>query len=103
MVGLILMAVLAPLAATLIQMAISRSREYLADEGGAKISGKPYGLAGALEKLSRASQAMPMDAKPATAHLFIVNPLTGQAFMNLFSTHPPVAERIARLRSLRSA
>jgi heat shock protein HtpX len=103
MVGLILMAVLAPLAATLIQMAISRSREYLTDEGGAKISGKPYGLAGALEKLSRASHAMPMDAKPATAHLFIVNPLTGQAFMNLFSTHPPVAERIARLRSLRSA
>lgn len=103
MVGLILMAVLAPLAATLIQMAISRSREYLADEGGAKISGKPYGLAGALEKLSRASHAMPMDAKPATAHLFIVNPLTGQAFMNLFSTHPPVAERIARLKSLRPA
>ncbi|MFZ4438368.1 MAG: zinc metalloprotease HtpX [Syntrophales bacterium] len=103
MVGLILMAVLAPLAATLIQMAISRSREYLADEGGARISGKPYGLAGALEKLSRASQAMPMEAKPATAHLFIVNPLTGQAFMNLFSTHPPVTERIARLRSLRPA
>lgn len=103
MVGLILMAVLAPLAATLIQMAISRSREYLADEGGARISGKPYGLAGALEKLSRASQAMPMEAKPATAHLFIVNPLTGQAFMNLFSTHPPVAERVARLRSMRPA
>lgn len=103
MVGLILMAVLAPLAATLIQMAISRSREYLADEGGARISGKPYGLAGALEKLSRASQAMPMEAKPATAHLFIVNPLTGQAFMNLFSTHPPVAERIARLRTMRPA
>lgn len=103
MVGLILMAVLAPLAATLIQMAISRSREYLADEGGARISGKPYGLASALEKLSRASQVMPMEAKPATAHLFIVNPLTGQAFMNLFSTHPPVAERIARLKRLRPA
>jgi len=101
LVGMILMAVLAPLAATLIQMAISRSREYLADEGGAKISGKPYGLAGALEKLSRASQVMPMEAKPATAHLFIVTPLTGQAFMNLFSTHPPIAERIARLRSMR--
>jgi heat shock protein HtpX len=101
MVGLILMAVLAPLAATLIQMAISRSREYLADEGGAKISGKPYGLAGALEKLSQASQVMPMEAKPATAHLFIVNPLTGKAFMNLFSTHPPIAERVARLRSMR--
>jgi heat shock protein HtpX len=103
LVGLILMAVLAPLAATLIQMAVSRSREYLADERGAKISGKPYGLAGALEKLSRASQAMPMEAKPATAHLFIVNPLTGQAFMNLFSTHPPVAERVARLRRMRPA
>lgn len=103
MVGLILMAVLAPLAAALIQMALSRSREYLADEGGAKISGKPYGLAGALEKLSRASQVMPMEAKPATAHLFIVNPLTGRAFMNLFSTHPPIAERITRLRSMRPA
>ncbi len=100
-VSLMLMAILAPIAATLIQMAISRSREYLADEGGAKISGKPYGLAGALEKLSRASQITPMDAKPSTAHLFIVNPLTGQAFMNLFSTHPPIEERIARLRSMR--
>ncbi|MDD5171030.1 MAG: zinc metalloprotease HtpX [Syntrophales bacterium] len=99
--GLILMAILAPIAATLIQMAISRSREYMADEGGAKISGKPYGLAGALEKLSRASQVVPMDANPSTAHLFIVNPLTGKAFMNLFSTHPPIEERIARLRSMR--
>lgn len=99
-VGLILMALLAPLAATLIQMAISRSREYLADEGGAEIAGNPYGLAGALEKLSRASQAMPMNANPSTAHLFIVNPLTGRAFMNLFSTHPPIEERVARLRSM---
>lgn len=100
-VGLILMAVLAPLAATLIQMAISRSREYLADDEGAKISGNPYGLAGALETLSRASQATPMDANPSTAHLFIVNPLTRRAFMNLFSTHPPIEERVARLRSMR--
>ncbi|MDQ5985544.1 MAG: Protease HtpX [Syntrophus sp. SKADARSKE-3] len=100
-IGMILMAILAPIAATLIQMAISRSREYMADEGGAKISGKPYGLAGALEKLSRASQISPMDASPSTAHLFIVNPLTGKAFMNLFSTHPPIEERIARLRSMR--
>jgi heat shock protein HtpX len=100
-VGLILMAVLAPIAATLIQMAISRSREYLADAGGAKISGKPYGLAGALEKLSRASQTIPMDANPSTAHMFIVNPLTGRSLMNLFSTHPPIEERIARLRSMR--
>jgi heat shock protein HtpX len=100
-VGLILMAVLAPIAATLIQMAISRSREYLADAGGAKISGKPYGLAGALEKLSRASQAIPMNANPSTAHMFIVNPLAGRSLMNLFSTHPPIEERIARLRSMR--
>ncbi len=100
-VGLILMAVLAPIAATLIQMAISRSREYLADAGGAKISGKPYGLAGALEKLSRASQTMPMEANPSTAHMFIVNPLTGRSLMNLFSTHPPIEERITRLRSMR--
>ena len=100
-VSLIVMAILAPLAATLIQMAISRSREYLADAGGAKISGKPYGLAGALEKLSRASQAIPMDASPSTAHMFIVNPLTGRSLMNLFSTHPPIEERIARLRSMR--
>jgi heat shock protein HtpX len=100
-VSLILMAILAPIAATLIQMAISRSREYLADTGGAKISGKPYGLAGALEKLSRASQTMPMEANPSTAHMFIVNPLTGRSLMNLFSTHPPIEERIARLRSMR--
>ncbi len=100
-VGLIVMAILAPIAATLIQMAISRSREYLADEGGAKVSGKPYGLAGALEKLSRASQAIPMNANPSTAHMFIVNPLTGRSLMNLFSTHPPIEERIARLRSMR--
>lgn len=100
-VGLIFMAILAPIAATIIQMAISRSREYLADEGGAKVSKKPYGLAGALEKLSRASQAIPMDANPSTAHMFIVNPLTGKSLMNLFSTHPPVEERIARLRSMR--
>jgi heat shock protein HtpX len=100
-VGLILMAVLAPLAATLIQMAISRSREYLADAGGARVSGKPYGLANALEKLSRASQAIPMEANPSTAHMFIVNPLSGRSLMNLFSTHPPVEERVARLKSMR--
>jgi heat shock protein HtpX len=100
-VGMILMAILAPIAASLIQMAISRSREYMADEGGAQISGKPYGLAGALAKISGASQAAPMDANPSTAHMFIVNPLTGKAFMNLFSTHPPTEERIARLRAMR--
>jgi heat shock protein HtpX len=102
-ISLILMAVLAPLAATIIQMAISRSREYLADAGGAKISGKPYGLANALDKLSRASQAIPMKTNPSTAHMYIVNPLTGRSLMNLFSTHPPVEERIARLKSMRPA
>ena len=100
-IGLILMAVLAPIAAAIIQMAISRSREYLADAGGAKISGKPYDLAGALEKLSLASRVIPMEANPSTAHMFIVNPLTRRSLMNLFSTHPPVEERIARLRSMR--
>ncbi|HVO66837.1 MAG TPA: zinc metalloprotease HtpX [Syntrophales bacterium] len=102
-IGLILMAILAPIAATIIQTAISRSREYLADAGGAKVSGKPYGLAGALEKLSKASQIIPMEANPSTAHMFIVNPLTGKSLMNLFSTHPPIEERIARLRSMRPA
>jgi heat shock protein HtpX len=100
-IGLIAMAIFAPIAATIIQMAISRSREYLADAGGATISGKPAGLANALEKLSRASQAIPLEANPSTAHMFIVNPLTGRSLMNLFSTHPPVEERIARLRSMR--
>jgi heat shock protein HtpX len=100
-IGLILMAILAPIAAAIIQMAISRSREYLADAGGAKISGKPYDLAAALEKLSRASRAIPMEANPSTAHMFIVNPLTRRSLMNLFSTHPPIEERIARLRSMR--
>ena len=103
LIGLILMAILAPIAATVIQMAISRSREFLADAGGARISGKPYGLAGALEKLQRASQAIPMDANPSTAHMFIVNPLTGGSLMSLFTTHPPLEERIARLKSMRPA
>ncbi len=99
--GLILMAILAPIAAMLIQMAISRSREYLADEGGSHISGKPYGLASALGKLSQASQATPMNANPSTAHMFIVNPLTGRSMANLFSTHPPIEKRIARLKGMR--
>jgi len=100
-IGLIAMAIFAPLAAAVIQMAISRSREYLADARGASITKNPYGLASALEKLTNASQIIPMNAKPSTAHLFIVNPLSGKAFMNLFSTHPPLAERIARLRSMK--
>jgi len=100
-IGLIAMAIIAPIAAAVIQMAISRSREYLADAGGATITKNPYGLAGALEKMTKASQIIPMNANPSTAHLFIVNPLTGKSFMNLFSTHPPLEERIARLRSMK--
>jgi len=99
-VGLIFMAFLAPIAAMLIQMAISRAREYMADSTGAKIAGSPHGLASALEKLGHASQAIPLESRPETAHLFIVNPLSGRAFLNLFSTHPPLEERIARLRSM---
>ncbi|MCX5850561.1 MAG: zinc metalloprotease HtpX [Deltaproteobacteria bacterium] len=100
-IGLILLAVLAPIAALLIQMAISRSREYLADQGGARIAGNPYGLASALEKLSLASKAIPMDTNPATAHMFIVNPLSAKSFVNLFSTHPPIEERVRRLREMK--
>jgi heat shock protein HtpX len=100
-IGLIAMAIVAPIAAAVIQMAISRSREYLADAGAAGITKNPYGLAGALEKLTRAAKVMPMNAQPATAHLFIVNPLSGKALMNLFSTHPPLEERISRLRSMK--
>jgi len=101
--GMILLAILAPLAAMLIQMAISRAREYVADATGAQISRKPWALADALEKLERAATAMPMNASPSTAHLFIVNPLRGSSLLNLFSTHPPVEERIARLRAMRIA
>jgi heat shock protein HtpX len=100
MLSLLFMAILAPIAATLIQLAISRSREYFADSTGAAISGSPSGLARALEKLHYASQRLPMDANPATAHLFIVNPLTGGSLVNLFSTHPPIEERIRRLRRI---
>jgi heat shock protein HtpX len=98
--GLVLMLV-APIAAALIQMAISRSREYGADETGARICGDPEALARALEKLERGSAAIPMNVNPAEAHLFIVNPLSGQALAGLFSTHPPIPERIARLRAMR--
>lgn len=84
-----------------IQMAISRSREYAADAGGARIAGNPMYLANALHKLHMASQRIPMNANPATAHMFIVNPLSGRGLMRLFSTHPPMEERIARLESMR--
>lgn len=93
--------IVAPIAATLLQLAISRSREFVADEGGAEISGVPLALASALEKLSMQNQMQPIvDAKPATAHMFIVNPLRGGGLMKLFSTHPSMEERVARLREL---
>lgn len=101
LVGSLAMAILAPIMAMLIQMAVSRSREYLADATGAEICGKPRALANALGKLQNASHQIPMhDAKPATAHMFIVNPLTGGGMMSLFSTHPPMEERIARLQAM---
>ncbi|MGD8917111.1 MAG: zinc metalloprotease HtpX, partial [Syntrophobacterales bacterium] len=98
---LIVMSIVAPLAAVLIQMAISRSREYLADETGARLAENPRSLASALEKLAQASKRIPMqEAKPATAHMFIVNPLSGGGFASWFSTHPPVEERVRRLRAM---
>jgi len=100
--GVLVMSIIAPIAAMLIQMAISRSREYLADETGARLVHNPESLARALEKLSLGTQRIPMDASPATAHMFIVNPLTGRSLMNLFSTHPPIEERVERLRAMRS-
>jgi heat shock protein HtpX len=100
--GILVMSIIAPIAAMLIQMAISRSREYLADETGAHLAHNPESLARALEKLSLGVQRAPMDANPATAHMFIVNPLAGSSLMNLFSTHPPLEERVARLRAMHS-
>ncbi len=100
-VGLLVMSILAPMAAMLIQMAVSRSREYLADASGARFAGNPEGLARALEKLSAYNQRMPLAASPQTAHMFIVNPLSGKHLQGLFSTHPPISERIARLRGTR--
>jgi len=98
--GLIVMAVLAPIAALLIQMAISRTREFLADATGARLTRKPLVLASALERLHAAAEHMPLNANPATSHLFIVNPLSGRSFLRLFSTHPPIEERVKRLRTL---
>ena len=100
-IGALLMAILAPFAAMLIQMAISRSREYQADASGAQLCHRASGLAEALQKLDIAKRQVPMDAAPATAHLFIVNPLTSGGLASLFSTHPPIEERIARLRAMR--
>ncbi|GJL78661.1 MAG: protease HtpX [Nitrospinaceae bacterium] len=99
---MILMMILAPIAALLVQMAISRTREYKADHTGAVLMGSPDPLANALMKLERGAQQIPMNAEPATAHMFIVNPLTGKNMMALFSTHPPTEKRVAALMSLKS-
>jgi len=100
--GLIIMSILAPIAAVLIQTAISRSREYMADASGARFAENNEGLARALEKLGAYSGKLPMNANPSTAHMFIVNPLSGQKLMSLFSTHPPLDDRIARLRGFKT-
>ncbi len=100
-VAMIAMAVIAPIAAMLVQLAVSRSREFHADATGARLAGRAYPLAKALEKLDMAAHAIPMNANPATAHLFIMNPLSGASLMRLFSTHPSTEERIARLRAMR--
>lgn len=96
----IVILITAPIAAFLIQMAISRSREYMADATGAAIIHNPYGLASALRKIHLASQRVGINANPATAHMFIINPLSARGFASLFSTHPPVEERIARLEAM---
>jgi heat shock protein HtpX len=102
-IGLIVMSLLAPIGAMIIQMAISRSREYQADSTGAAIAGRPDGLAAALEKLGAYSRKLPMRANPTTAHMFIVNPLSGRSLQSLCSTHPPIEERVARLRGTPSS
>ena len=100
-IAALVMMIVAPIAAMLVQMAISRTREYEADKGGAILAGNPTWLATALLKLEKGSQIIPMeDARPATAHMFIVNPLRGGGLMNLFSTHPPIAERVKRLNDM---
>lgn len=100
--GALLMLFLAPLAATIIQLAISRSREFGADDTGARVGGDPEALASALEKLDAYSRRIPLPVNPAAAHLFIVAPLTGVSLQKLFSSHPPTAERVARLRGMAS-
>ncbi|HZR58569.1 MAG TPA: zinc metalloprotease HtpX [Terriglobales bacterium] len=96
-IGALLMLILAPIAAMLIQLAVSRSREYQADATGAHFTGNPYALASALSKLDAYSRRLPMQATPSTAHLFIIQPFLGMNFGSLFSTHPPIAKRIERL------
>jgi len=100
-IAALVMMIVGPIAAMMVQMAISRSREYGADAGGARIAGNPLHLANALKKLHMASQKIPMDANPATSHMFIVSPLSGGGILKLFSTHPPIEERIERLKSLK--
>ncbi len=100
-IALLAMMILAPMAAMLIQAAISRSREFSADAGGAQIAGNPYGLADALRKIEAASRRVPMDANPATAHMFIMKPFSGAGLMSLFSTHPPTEARIRALTDQR--
>jgi len=98
-IGLLATLIIAPIAASLLQLAVSRQREYLADATGAQLLGRPKPLANALETLEHAAQAVPMTVNPATASLYIVNPLTRRGFATLFTTHPPVAERVRRLRA----
>jgi heat shock protein HtpX len=101
LIGVLLFVILGPVAAVLIQLAISRSREYEADHTGAEVSHDPLALASALRKLERGTQAVPSQtAQPAFAHLYLVNPLSGQSLSGLFSTHPPLEERIRRLESM---
>jgi heat shock protein HtpX len=100
-IGAIFMMLLAPIAAMLIQMAISRSREYDADAASAKYVGSPYPLINGLQKLDGWSKRIPMQATPATAHMFIIQPFTGESIMRLFSTHPSTADRVARLQAMR--
>lgn len=102
-IGGLLMMILAPFAAMLVQMAVSRSREFEADRGGAAICGNPMSLANALLKLERGTEVIPMNVNPATAHMYIVNPLHGGAIASLFSTHPPTAQRVARLQEMARA
>lgn len=99
-IAALVMMIVGPIAALIVQMAISRSREYAADEGGARLAGNPRYLSNALRKLDSASRKVPMDANPATSHMFIVNPLSGAGLLKLFSTHPPIEERIARLETM---
>ncbi|MGE5372465.1 MAG: zinc metalloprotease HtpX [Solirubrobacterales bacterium] len=100
LIGTLVMAFVAPIAAMIIQMAISRSREYLADETGARLAGNPNGLSDALLKLEAASGRVPMAVNPAASHMFIVNPLSADLMMRLFSTHPPIPDRVERLRKM---